>query len=428
MDPVPLFSVALAAAALAALLAAVLLFRGQLAEARRRVAAAEQARDALQTKLDDVGKRLAEEAALGAERARSAAETIRLLREDRETMVQRFRLLADEAMARHGESVTKQNKEQIDATLTPLRAKLVEFQDGLQKAHAESDKERVRLAEQIRSLTEASAKMTSETQNLAEALRGKAQMRGAWGEMILSSILEKSGLVEGEQYRVQQSHVTEEGRRLQSDVIVQLPNEQSLVIDSKVSLVAFESYVNAEEEQERAQALERHVAAVEAQIRSLARKEYHVAAAGSPDFVVMFIPIEGALALALQVRPNLATLAIESNVGIATPTTLMIALRTAANVWSVEKRNRNAEQIAERAGRLHDKLVAFVEDMTALGNRLAQARGAYDDAMKKLSTGNGNALRQVQQLKVMGAKTSKSLLAALVEDDRAEGTLTPAEP
>ena len=394
------------------------------AERARMIAALTQRADALAAALDTEraeGKALAAKcAAVEATRVleqQQAAETLRLLRDDRELMAQRFRLLADEAVARNGETIAKQNKEQIDATLTPLRQTIIEYQQGLLTAHTESEKERARFAEQIRNLTDTSAKMMGETQSLAEALHGNAQMRGAWCEMILSTILEKSGLAEGEQYSVQHSLTTEDGQRLQADVVVRLPNEQSLVIDAKVSLVAFESYVNAAGEPERAQALDRHVGAIEAQIRSLARKEYHTIAAGSPDFVVMFIPIEAALAVALRARPNLAALAIESHVGLATPTTLMIALRTAANVWSVERRNRNAEAIAERAGKLHDKVVAFVDDMKALGSRLDQARSAYDGAMSRLSRGNGNVLRQIQQLRALGARTGKSLPLALIEDD-----------
>lgn len=450
MEPAFLFSAAPAAVALLAILALALFARRQAQRAQR-----------LHTSLDEIGRRHAEEAALAAERARAVAgltaaleteraqsrtlavqlaeanatleqerrqtaETLRLLRDDRALMEQRFTLLADAALTRQGATLKQQSKEQLDAVLGPLREKIVEFQQGLQTAHTESVTARALLSQQIARLSEDSAKVRSEAESLAAALRGNVQTQGAWGEMLLGSILERSGLRAGEEYVVQQSHATEDGGRLRSDAIVNVPGGQRIVIDSKVSLIAFEAYVAAASEEERAPALARHVAAMRAQIRLLSGKAYHAIAEGSLDYVVMFVPIEGALAAALQADPEITSFALQSNVCIATPTTLMIALRTAANVWSVERRNRNAEQIAERAGRLHDKMVAFVEDMTALGGRLDQARGAYDGAMRKLATGNGNVLRQVQQLKDMGAKTTKSLPPALLDDAAEDADIAAA--
>ncbi len=335
------------------------------------------------------------------------------MRDDREQLAQRFKQLADEMLLRHGETFARQNRTQIDTTLAPLREKLAEFQQNLQAAHTESVTGRALLKAQIERLSEDSAKVRTEAENLATALRGEAQMRGAWGEMILDSILQKSGLVKGEGYFTQQSHVTPDGRRLLADAVVPLPSGQSLVIDSKVSLVAFESYVNAAAEDARAECLKAHVGALRAQINDLSGKAYHAVVPGSPDFVIMFVPIEAALAAAVQADGGLISFATECRVALATPTTLIIALRTAANVWQVEKRNRNAEQIAIRGGLLYDKLAAFAGDMLALGNRLNQARDSYDDAMKKLQTGSGNLLRQAEQLKGMGARTTKSLPPAL---------------
>ncbi len=356
-----------------------------------------------------------------------AAEKLLLLQDARDRMTKEFKLLADDVMSRHGEAFSKQNKEQIDATLTPLKEKIVEFQQGLQAAHVESVKERDRLAQQIRMLSEDSAKVRSEAESLAAALRGNVQTQGAWGEMILDTILERSGLLAGEQYVKQQSHATEEGGRLRTDAIVNLPNGQRIIIDAKVSLVAFDAYVGAATDEERALHLARHVAAMRAQIGSLAAKQYHTVADGSPDYVVMFVPIEGALAAALQADPEITSVALAGSVCIATPTTLMIALRTAANVWQVERRNRNAEVIADRAGRLYGKVADFVGDMTALGGRLDQARAAYDGAMNKLSRGNGNVLRQIEQIKILGARTSKSLPASLLDGEADEAPAAPGE-
>jgi DNA recombination protein RmuC len=257
--------------------------------------------------------------------------------------------------------------------------------------------------------------MTTETSSLTRALRGEAQTQGAWGEMILASILEKSGLREGEEYVVQQSQATDDGQKVRPDVVVNMPAGQRIVIDSKLSLVAFDAYVNAWTDVDRKNAIDRHMTSIRSHIRTLARKEYHAAVGSQMDYVIMFVPIEGALAVALREDPNLTAFAVENSVAIATPTTLMIALRTVANVWQVERRNRNAEAIADRGGRLYDKFVGFVEEMTGLGNRLNQARISYDAAMGKLSTGGGSLLRQVEQLKSLGAKTSKSLPSNLLD-------------
>jgi DNA recombination protein RmuC len=362
--------------------------------------------------------------ALDQERKQSE-EKLALLGEAKDRMKQEFRVLAEEVMRSHGETFSKQNKEQVEGILTPLREKMAEFRQNLQNAHTESAKDRATLAEQIRALTETSAKMTDETHNLTRALKGQAQTQGAWGEMILSTILERSGLREGEEYVTQESHSTDDGARLRPDVVVNLPDGRRIVIDSKVSLTAFQAYVNAETDAELTANLKAHLASIRTHIRSLAQKEYQTVIRSGLDYVIMFVPIEGALAAALQEDPSVTGFAVESSVAIATPTTLMIALRTVANVWQAERRNRNAEAIAEHAGRIYDKFVGFLGDMGELGTRLGKARESYEGAMGKLSTGKGNLIRQVEQLKEMGAKTGKSIPHGLLEDVRAEALRKP---
>lgn len=408
---------------LAATLAAKVEDIGKLNE---RLTGEMKAREAASAEAGQLRARVATlEEALEQERGQ-AKKNLELLTDARERMTQEFKVLAAEVMRSHGETFSKQNKDQLDVILAPLREKLGEFQTGLLSAHTESLKERATLAEQIRTLSDQSSRMTSETSNLTRALKGEAQTQGAWGEMILSSILERSGLREGEEYFTQQSHTTEEGRRLRTDVVVHLPGGQKIIIDSKLSLVAFDEFVNAGNPVDRAAALKRHLASVRTHIRTLAGKEYHAAAGSSLDYVVMFIPIEGALAAALQEDPNLTADAVGANVAIATPTTLMIALRTVDNVWKVERRNKNAEQIAERAGKIYDKLVNFVDDMNDLGQRLTQARASYDDAMAKLTSGRGNLAGQVEQLKELGAKSNKALQLSLIEPDEPEEIRTAA--
>jgi DNA recombination protein RmuC len=380
-----------------------------LQEAQEETEKRRQAADSLRTQLATLSETLAQE-------RKQSAEKLLLLQDAREAMAQHFKLLAAEVMKEHGETYAKKNSEQLDGALNPLRQRILEFQQSLQGAHKDSEKERAVLAEQIRKLGETSARMSQETQSLTRALKGKAQTQGAWGEMILQTILEKSGLREGDEYVVQQSHTNDEGDRLRPDVIVRLPNEQSIVIDAKVSLTAYAASVAAETEEERTAQLKSHVLSMRQHVRVLASKEYHKLAAGALDYVVMFVPIEGALAAALTEAPDLTAFAVENSVYIATPTTLMIALRTAANVWHVERRNRNAEDIAARAGRIYDKAFLFVASMDRLGKSLGGAQEHYDRAMGQLSRGNGNVLRQLEQLKALGAKASKSLPGHLLDD------------
>ena len=323
-------------------------------------------------------------------------------------------------------TLQKQNKEEIDALLAPLQEKLKEFQQELRQANKESAEKRGELAAQIKMLAQTSATMTTETTNLAKALKGQSQAQGAWGERILSSIFEKSGLRKDEEYVLQQSHATEDGQKVRPDALVNLPGAdgQKIVIDSKVSLLAFSACVNADNDAERTAHLDRHLDSMRAHIKELSGKDYQWAAGSKLDYVIMFVPIEGALAAAVQADPELTGFALENNVVIATPTTLMIVLRTVANIWQVERRNRNAETIAVRAGKIYDKLAGFIGDMTGIGARLDQAKAAYDEAMSKLTLGRGNLASQVEQLKGLGARTNKSLPGNLA--DEAEATLPPA--
>lgn len=335
-------------------------------------------------------------------------------------MTGQFRVLAEDVMKRHGETFTQLNKEQIDGLLTPLRHKLTDFQQELQKANVETAKERAGLTEQIKTLSETSGRMTVETLNLTRALKGETRTQGAWGEMILDTILERSGLREGFEYVTQDSHVTEDGRRQRLDVLINLPDGKRIVVDSKVSLKDFEAFVNADSDLARAACIKAHTQALRNHVKLLSDKAYQKLTGDGLDFVIMFVPIEGALAAALSEEPDLTGFAVERNVAIVTPTTLMIALRTVANVWNVEHRNRNAERIADRAGRLYDKFVGFVDDMTKLDQQLGTARGTFDKAMDKLSAGRGNLVRQAETIKAMGAKASKSLPPALLDEDDGE--------
>lgn len=359
---------------------------------------------------------------------KQAGEKLALLDEAKMTMKLEFKALAGEIMKDHSKTFSEQNQEQIKVVLTPLREHINLFQQALHTAHTESNKERITLAEQIKNLTTTSSVMMTETSNLTRALKGEAQTQGAWGEMILESILERSGLRAGEEYFTQESHTAADGGRVRTDVIVKLPNGQRVIVDSKVSLTAFEAYVKADSPADGAFHLKAHLNSLRTHIKGLSSKEYHAAAGSDLDYVIMFVPIEGALAAALQEDSALTAYAVENNVPIATPTTLMIALRTIANLWQVERRNRNADEIAKRAGLLYDKFHGFIGDMQSLGTQLETAQRRYGSAMEKLSEGRGNIVRQVEQLKEMGAKTTKALPAALIGETDGESDDIPDLP
>ena len=347
----------------------------------------------------------------------AATDKIQLLTRLRTDMESKFRELAQEALQVQGEAFAKSNLEKLEATLTPLKEHVGHFEAELKQVHQDTVKDREQLKAEINQLSKRSEEISQEAVMLTRALKGDQQKQGAWGEMILENVLERSGLREGEEYETQAHRVGSDGERYRPDVIVHIPGGKTLVIDSKVTLIAYSDAVNAETEEQAIAARKRHVISLRAHIKNLAGKGYQNAEEASVDYVIMFVPVEGALSEALREDGNLTEHAMENNIMIATPTTLMMALRTIANVWAVERRNKNAEQIAARAGNLYDKVVGFVDNMENVGTRLGQASDAYDKAFDQLSRGRGNLLSQVDKLKSLGAKTSKSIEADFEEDE-----------
>ncbi len=325
-----------------------------------------------------------------------------------EQMGGQFKLLAGDVLKSHGETFSKQNREQVDALLKPLSDKISEFQ---KQSHAGA----AQLAEQMKTLTAYSLRMSEEATNLTRALKGNSQTQGAWGEMILANILEKSGLVEGEQFLTQQSHSGDGGARVRTDVEVMFPNGDRMVVDSKVSLVAFEALCNCESEEERKRFSRDHITSIKAHIKTLGSKDYQVHAQSGLDYVMMFIPIEAAFSTAFSDDNSLVDYAIKQNVYITTPTTLMVALRTVRNVWDIEARNQNAEEIGKRAGALFDKVSGFLTSMDKLDKSLFTAQKNFDDAKNQLTSGRGSVVRQVELLQKLGAKNSKQIPAGWEE-------------
>lgn len=339
----------------------------------------------------------------------AAAEKIEILSKYRADMEAKFGELAREALKIQGEAFSQANLERLNATLTPLKEHVGHFERELKAVHQATVEDRAALKTEIRQLTQRSEAISKEATALTRALKSDQQRQGAWGEMVLANILDRSGLREGEEYETQAHRIGTEGERLRPDVVVRVPGGRSLVIDSKVSLLAYTEAVNAETEGEAAAARKRHVASLRAHINGLSAKVYQAAEASTVDYVILFVPIEGALSEALREDGALTEYALERHIAIATPTTLIMALRTVSHVWVVERRGRNAEEIAKRAGLLYDKVASFVTSMEGVGTRLRQAQDAYDTAIGQLSRGGGNLLRQAAQLKSLGARTTKSI-------------------
>ncbi len=320
----------------------------------------------------------------------------------KEQMTGQFKLLAGDVLKSHGETFSRQNREQVDLLLKPLSDKIIEFQTSLLR-------DRAAMGESIKALVHSNQVITTEANNLTRALKGSSQAQGAWGEMILSSILERSGLREGEQFFTQQSHTAPDGTRVRTDVEILMPNGDKMIIDSKVSLTAFETFTNAEQEHMREQALGEHVVSMRGHIKTLAGKEYPRLAKSGLDFVLMFVPIEAAFSVAVNEDATLIDFALGQGVLVTTPTTLMSALRTVRNVWDIENRHKNAEVIAERAGALYDKVAGFLGSMDKLEKSIGSAQKSFDDAKGQLVSGRGSVVRQVEMLQELGAKNAKQI-------------------
>ena len=355
---------------------------------------------------------------------KSSEEKIQILTQFRKDMETKFKELASEALQIQGENFSKSNIEKLEATLLPLKEHVGHFEKELRQVHEETVKDRERLKAEINQLSKKSDQISQNALELSKALKGDSQMQGAWGEMILESILEKSGLRVGEEYEVQAHRKNQDGERLRPDVVVNLPGGKTLVIDSKVSLAAYTDAVNSKNEIDTIEAQKRHIVSIRSHINGLSAKGYQFAENSSVDYVILFIPIEGALSEALRMDGRITEYAMEKNITIATPTTLMMALKTISNVWDVERRNKNAELIADRAGKLYDKVSGFILNMEKVGERLTQAQDSYEVAFNQFSKGRGNVLAQVESLKTLGAKTTKSINT---EFDKSEEIEKPEE-
>ncbi len=336
-----------------------------------------------------------------------------------EQMKNEFKVLAQEVVQRASAQVTEQlkegNKSQLDLVLAPFKERLELFAKRVDDTHLQGQNERISLKTELQRLVEQNEKLNREAASLTKALRGDVKMQGNWGEMILEQMLEKSGLTKGVEYEVQHSVTTEDGKRYQPDVLLHLPEGKQLIIDSKVSLVAFDRFVNAENDDVQKAALKEHVQSLRNHIKGLADKNYQDLKKGSLDFVFLFVPIEGAYAAALQAEPALYQEAYDKNIVLVSTANLWATLRTIAMVWRQEKQNANVQEIIRQASGLYDKFVGFTDDLRKMGSKMDEAKNVYIDGMKKLTEGRGNLVTSVEKLRLLGLKNSKVQNPALLD-------------
>ncbi|MCD0472159.1 DNA recombination protein RmuC [Flavobacterium sp. JAS] len=327
-----------------------------------------------------------------------------------EKFTKEFENLANKILEEKSAKFTEQNSENMKSILLPLQDKIQGFEKKVEQTHKESIDYHAALRQQIVGLSEMNAQMSKETLNLTKALKGDSKMQGNWGELVLERVLEKSGLEKGREYEVQQSFTNNEGNRVLPDVVINLPDGKKMIVDSKVSLVAYEKWINEESEILKADFLKEHVSSIKRHVEQLGSKNYHdLYQIESPDFVLLFIPIEPAFAIALNEDSTLYNKAFDRNIVIVTPTTLLATLRTIDSMWTNQKQQENAFEIARQAGALYDKFEGFVSDLLRIGTKIKDTKTEYENAMNKLVDGRGNLISSVEKLKKMGAKAKKAL-------------------
>ena len=322
-----------------------------------------------------------------------------------------FENIANKILETNSEKITTVNRKNIGEVLNPLREKIELFEKKVEDTYRQGLKDQTDLRAELKKLYELNARISEEAGNLTKALKGDVKKQGNWGEVVLERILERSGLNEGPQgFRRQFSDITDDGKRIQPDIVIDLPDNKHIIIDSKVSLVAYEKAVNAADEKERLQAVKEHLLSLKTHIKGLSEKHYQTARQlNSPDFVLLFIPVEASFGLAVQEDHELFSFAWDQKVVLVSPSTLLATLRTIASVWQQENQTRNAIEIARQGGALYDKFVGFVADLEKIGKNISATQNSYTDAMNKLQTGSGNLVSRVENLRKLGAKTTKEL-------------------
>jgi DNA recombination protein RmuC len=327
-----------------------------------------------------------------------------------------FKNIANELLEDKSKRFTEQNNKNLNDILKPLSEKIQLFEKKVEEAYDKELRDKISLREEVRKLFDLNQKLSDEAHNLTKALKGDTKKQGNWGELILEKVLERSGLVKDVEYKTQFSTTNLEGSRIQPDVVVFLPDNKHIIIDSKVSLIAYNALVNTDTDEQRDKYILEHLLSVKNHIKGLSEKSYQSSAdITAPDFVLLFMPIESSFSVAIQADNELFNYAWDRKIVMVSPSTLLATLRTIASIWKQERQTKNALEIARQSGALYDKFKGFVDDLIAVGKKMDDAKGAYSDAMNKLSSGSGNIVKRVEDLKKLGAKTEKALPQALVE-------------
>ncbi|WP_224491003.1 DNA recombination protein RmuC [Robertkochia flava] len=384
-------------------------FRNQLEDLKKNFHNEREQNETLRSEKENYAVRLSRREADMDNLLRKHEEQKDELNQLQEKFNKEFQVLANKILEEKSQKFTTQNQENLKNILEPLQEKIKHFEKKVEESNEKSLMRHSSLTEQLKNLRELNEKITREASNLTRALKGDTKMQGNWGELVLERVLEKSGLQKDSEYFVQNSFTKEDGKRVMPDVIINLPDNKKMIIDSKVSLVAYERYVNAENEEEQAVLLKEHINAINRHVEQLSAKSYHqIYEMESPDFVLLFIPLEPAFALASAHNPQLYNSAFEKNIVIVTPTTLLATLRTIDSMWQNDKQHKYAIDIATHAGRLYDQFKGLLDDLEKVGKQLQTVQNTYSSSMTKL-TGKGNLLTRVEKLKKLGAKASKQI-------------------
>lgn len=355
------------------------------------------------------------------ESARSYEEKLRLLDEAKMQMKGQFEHLATQIFEQKSKTFDEAHTKGLDLLLKPFREQITQFAVQSKDQFLHDAKERQSIKDEILRLKSLNERLSEDAINLTNALKGENKTQGNWGEIVLERVLEDSGLRQGHEYDIQTTLSDEEGKKFRPDVIVHLPQNKDIIIDSKVSLVAYDAFIRATNEEERAHALKQHLISIHGHIKGLGGKRYEqLSGVKTLDFVLLFMPIEGAFLLALEQDNTFFKTAYEQNIVVVSPSTLLVTLRTIEHIWRSEYQERNAKAIAESAEALYEKLVAFVEDMEKIGEQIGRTQKSYEGAMNKLSTGKGNLIRRVESMRKLGLKPKKLLPSSLTDSEEEE--------
>ncbi len=332
------------------------------------------------------------------------------LEEIQKKFTSEFENIANKILKQNSQEFTVSNQKNISEILNPLKEKIQAFEQKIADTHEKEMRDNISLREEVKKLYELNYKISEEANNLTKALKGDTKVQGNWGELVLERILERSGLIENEEYQKQVSIRNDNNDVLRPDIVIKLPENKHIIIDSKVSLIAYERYVNAETSEEKEKYSQMHIESIKKHVKDLSEKNYsNVSTFNSPDFVLMFLPIESSFSVAIQKDIELFNFAWYKRIVIVSPSTLLATLKTISSIWKNEKQTQNALEIANEGGKLIDKIILLLEDMNKLGNQLKTVQKTYDEANKKISTGTGNIISRVQSMQKLGAKNSKNI-------------------